>query len=162
MPRQADHANIVSEIFAAKLRADAELAAGVKQRCLQRSIAKRLAQRISAGGQIVIIFGRSQLRHFQCLIRREAAHHKGDVVRRTGGGAQRFHFFYQEGGEFFRLQDGFCFLKQRCFVRRAAAFVDEQEAVFATRHGADVDLRRQVGLRVDLGVHIEGGILRIA
>ena len=111
VPRQANHANVVGEVFAAKLCADAELAAGFEQRRFQRRIAKRLAQFVSAGGQIVVIFCRSQLRHLQRLVRRQAPYDKGDVVRRAGGGAQRLHFFNQEGGEFFRLQNRFCFLK---------------------------------------------------
>jgi hypothetical protein len=72
VPRQANHANVVGEVFAAKLCADAELAAGFEQRRFQRRIAKRLAQFVSAGGQIVVIFCRSQLRHLQRLVRRQA------------------------------------------------------------------------------------------
>jgi len=111
VPRQANHANIMGEVFAAKLRANAELATGFEQRRFQRCIAKRLPQFVSAGRQVVVIFCRSQFGNLLRLIGRETAHNEGDVVRRTGGGAQRFHLFSQKGGEFFRLQDRFCFLK---------------------------------------------------
>ena len=55
--RQADNADIMSEIFAAKLCSDAKLAAGIEQDCFQRRVAKRLAQLVSAGRQGVVIFG---------------------------------------------------------------------------------------------------------
>ena len=56
MSRQADDANIVGEVLAAKLGADAEFAAGVEQRGFQRRVAERLTQLVPAGGQIVLVF----------------------------------------------------------------------------------------------------------
>lgn len=57
MAWQADHPDIVGKVFAAKLRADAKLAAGIEQFGFQRCIAERLTQLVPAGGQVIVIFG---------------------------------------------------------------------------------------------------------
>ncbi len=56
MAWQADHPDIVGKVFAAKLRADAKLAAGVEQLGFQRRIAECLTQFIPVGGQVIVIF----------------------------------------------------------------------------------------------------------
>jgi hypothetical protein len=62
-------------------------------------VSRTPGQFVSAGGQIVVIFCRSQLRHLQRLVRRQA-HDKGDVVRRTGGGANAFIFSIRKAVSF--------------------------------------------------------------
>ena len=84
------------------------------------------------------------------------------MVRRTCGGAQRFHFLNEEWHQCLGVEDGFCLLVEICFVGRAAAFCDAQEAVFHAFGRFEVDLRGKVALGVDFLVHGKGGILRIA
>ncbi len=84
------------------------------------------------------------------------------MVGRAGCCSQRTHFFDQESGEFFGLQNRFGFLKQRRFVGGTAAFIDEEKPVFVTRRRADINLGGQGGLGIYLGVHVQRGVLGVA
>jgi len=53
--RQSDHANVVSEIFTAKLRAQSELLRRFQQFLLQCGIAKRLTVLVAFRWQRVIV-----------------------------------------------------------------------------------------------------------
>ncbi|MNI51232.1 hypothetical protein D3C73_1059440 [compost metagenome] len=53
---QANDANVVREVFTAKLCANTKLAAGIEQRRLQCGIAERLTQFVAAGWQVIVIF----------------------------------------------------------------------------------------------------------
>ena len=48
------------------------------------------------------------------------------------------------------------------FIRRAAAFSDAEEFVLLAVGGVKIDLRRQVSAGVDLFIHIQRRVLRIA
>ena len=84
------------------------------------------------------------------------------MVGRTGGRAERLHFFHQEFLQGARIQEGLGLLVEIGLVGRAAALGQEEELVLIARGGVDVDLRRQVGLGVDLLVHVQRRVLGVA
>ena len=53
-------------------------------------------------------------------------------------------------------------MEKKRLVRGAAAFADKEEFVFAALGGIEVDLRGQVGLGVDLVIHVQRRCLRVA
>ena len=159
MTRQAHHADIVGEIFAAKLRAETQLLRLFQQFFFQFDITERLAVLVTFGRQAVIVFGGCELDGFQGRLRRGAANDKSDVVRRASRSPEATHFFHQPGFEFARAQQRFGFLIQIGFVRRAAAFGDAQEFVFVAVDAVEINLRRQVGTGVHFFIHIQRGVL---
>ena len=56
--RQADDADVVGEVLAAELGADAELLGGLEQPLLQLDVAEGLAVLVPLGGQAVEVLGR--------------------------------------------------------------------------------------------------------
>ena len=84
------------------------------------------------------------------------------MVGRAGGGAERLHLLHQELLQGARIQEGLGLLVEVGLVGRAAALGQEEELVLVARGGVDVDLRRQVGLGVDLVVHVQRRVLGIA
>ncbi len=87
MAGQADHPNIVAEILAAELGADAEVLGQFVDFVFQLNIAKGLAVLVALGRQVVEIVGGGQLHHLQVELGRRAADDHGQVVGRAGGGA---------------------------------------------------------------------------
>ncbi len=162
MARQADDTNIVREIFTAELRAEAQIARLLQQLFFQLDIAERLTVFVTFARQAVVIFGRGEFNGFQRRFRRRAANHERHVVRRAGRGAERAHFLHQISFQLAGREQRFGFLVQIGFVRGAAALGDTQELIFIAVNAVEVDLRRQVGAGVDLFVHIERRVLRIA
>ena len=84
------------------------------------------------------------------------------MVRRTGCRAKRLHLANEEGNECGRVEDGLGFLIEVGFVGRAATLGDAEEFVLHAFGGLNVYLCGEVALRVDLVVHSEGRILRVA
>jgi hypothetical protein len=72
----ADHADVVGEILAAELSAEAELARLYHQFLLQLHIAEGAAQLVAAGGQSVEVLGRGQLDGLQAAFSAGAADEK--------------------------------------------------------------------------------------
>ena len=73
------------------------------------------------------------------------------------------HLLHQPG------QQGLLVLDERLghgvevsLIGRAAALGHAYEAVLSTLHGLDINLGRQVALRVHLVVHVQRGVLRVA
>jgi hypothetical protein len=80
------------------------------------------------------------------------------VIGRAGGGAERLHFLDAEFLEALRIEQGLGFLIEKGLVGRAAALGDEEEFVGIALGGVEVDLRGQVGLGVDLVIHVSGAV----
>lgn len=91
MTRQANYANIVGEIFPAELGAEAKFLRFFQQFLFQVEIAECLAVLVTFRRQRVVIVSAGELTVSACF-RRGAANDKGDMVWRTGCGAQRAHF----------------------------------------------------------------------
>lgn len=96
MTRQANYANIVGEIFPAELGAEAKFMRFFQQFLFQVEIAECLAVLVTFRRQRVVIVGAGEFNGFQRAFRRGAANDKGDMVWRTGCGAQRAHFLNEE------------------------------------------------------------------
>ena len=170
MARQPDHAHVVAEIFAAKLRADAERSRHLQNLALHLLVAKGMAVLGAVVGQRVVIFGGGELDGLHRQLGRGAADDDGKMIRRAGGGAEREYFFFQERQHALAGQDRRRRLEQECLVGRAAALGDEQEfvgrvgvAMIGTMaFGVQLDLRRHVRARVLLLEHRDRRELRIA
>ena len=65
MARQADYANVVGKVFAAKLRAQTKVLRFLKQFLFELNITERLAVFVAFGWQRIVVAGRSQLNGFQ-------------------------------------------------------------------------------------------------
>ena len=94
--RQANHANIVSQIFATELCAQTYLICLLKQLVFEVDIAECTAGFVAGGRQIVVVLNAGKLHCEQILFSRSAANHKCDVIRRTSCSAQSLHLFNQE------------------------------------------------------------------
>ncbi|SBF33688.1 Uncharacterised protein [Klebsiella variicola] len=162
MTRQTDHADIVGEVFPAELRAEAKVLRFQQQFLLQLHIAERLAMLVTFGRQAIVVFGGGQLHGFQRRFRRSPADHKGDMVRRTSGGPEGAHLLNQIVFQLRRGDQRFGFLVQIGFVRRTAALGDAEEFVLIAIGSIKIDLRRQVGTGVNLFIHIQRRVLRVA
>ena len=84
------------------------------------------------------------------------------MVRRTGRGAESAHLLNQVAFQLRRGNQRFGFLIQIGLVGRTAALGDTEEFVFVTVGSIKIDLRRQVSPGVDLFIHIQGRVLRVA
>ena len=160
--RQTDHADIVGKVFAAELRAETKVLRLQQQLLLQLHVAERLAVLVTFGRQAIVVFGGRQLHGLQRRFRRGTADHEGDMVRWTGGSTEGAHLLDEV---IFQLRGGdqrFGFLVQIGFVRRAAALGDAEEFVLIAIGSIEIDLRRQVGASVNLFIHIQRRVLRVA
>ena len=161
MPRQADDAHIVAEIFAAELRADAERLGELVDLGFERKIAEGMRLLRALYGERVEVAGGGELHRLHRLLGREAADDDGEMVGRAGGGAEREDLLLEKGEEPVMRQDRGRRLEEEAFVGAPAALGDEQELIGVLALGVDLDLRRQVRARVLLLEHGEGRELRI-
>ena len=88
MPGKPDHAHVVAEIFAAELRADAELLRELVDLLLQREIAKRMSVGPSRSGERVEIVRRGEFHRLQRQLRARAADDDRQVIGRAGRRAE--------------------------------------------------------------------------
>ena len=84
---QADDADIVGEVFAAELGADAAVGAHVVDAFFPGEVAEGAAARAAGGGEGVEIAGGGELDGFEVRFGGGAADDDGEVVGRAGGGA---------------------------------------------------------------------------
>ncbi len=162
MSREAYDPDVVREILAAELGADAELAGLLEQLLLQFHVAERLAMLVALRGQLVVVPRGGELDRLQAGVGTGAADDDGDVIRRAGSRAEGPELADQEFQDAFRGQHRLRLLVEGRLVGRAPALGDEEELVGVAVHGLDVDLGRQVGAGVDLPVHVERHRLRVA
>jgi hypothetical protein len=121
-----------------------------------------VAEVAAGGGQRIEVAGRGELGGLHRELGRRAADHDRQVVRRAGRGAEGPELLVQEGGEAPGVEEGLRLLEQVALVGRAAALRHEHQLVGVAVDGRDLDLGRQVGLRVDLVPHGERGQLAVA
>ena len=112
--------------------------------------------RVTAGcRQVVEIFGRGQFDRLHGQLCRGATDNDGEVIGRTGRGAQRPHLLINESGKAFRIQQRLGFLIQEALVCRATTLRHEQELVGITLIRIKLDLRRQVCAGIGFGKHVD-------
>ena len=166
MPRQPDDPDVVAEVLAAELRADAEPLGEREHLGLQLVVAEPVPDRGPRRRQVVEVVGGGVLRGLQGVLRGRAADDQGEVVRRAGGRAQRADLLLEVGHQPGRAEHRLGLLEEVGLVRRAAALGHEQELVRRLvprrRVGVELDLRRQVGAGVALLPHGERRHLRVA
>ena len=162
MARQTDHTDVVGEVFAAELCAEADLLAGLLELILKLDVAEGVAVFVALGGEVVVIFDGGFLHGLEIFLGRGATDDECDMVGRTGGGAESLHLLHQEGDEGLGVDDGLGLLIEIGLVGRAATLGYEHEVVFVALYGVDVDLRGEVAAGVHLVVHVEGSVLRVA
>src|SRR5690606_35526410 len=96
MSRHADDAYVMAEIFAAELRADAHGLGELVDLGLHLDIAEGVAGFASESRQAVQVTGRGELYGLQVHLGRCATDDDCQMIRRTGGGAERQDFFLEE------------------------------------------------------------------
>ena len=163
MAGKAHDTDVVGHVLSAELGPEADLAGFLEQLLLQFHVAEGPSGLVSAGGKGIIIMRAGELDREEVLLGGSPADHERDVVRGAGGGAEAAHLLHEERDERTGILDaGLGLLVEIGLVRAAAAFRDAEEAVFHSFRGLDVDLGGEVALRVDLAVHVERSVLRIA
>ena len=159
---EAHNPDVVAEVLAAELCADAEPAGEFEHALLPLGVAEGVAGLAAGGGQVVEVVGRGVLGDLEVELGRRAADDDCQVVRRAGGGAERAEFLVEEGGEPLGGEQRPGLLEQVALVGRAPALGHEQEPVGVARDGLDFDLGRQVRAGVLFGEHVERCHLRVA
>ena len=162
MARQPDNPHIMAVIFAAELRADAEIARDLQDFGFPFRIAPGMAEAVAFGWQPVKGADRGLFHRLQIIFGRGAANDDGKVIGRAGRCAQIEDCRFDEVTKPFRVQHRFGFLVKEGLVGRPAAFLNEGEFIFGALAGIEIDLRWQVGGGVDLFEHAGRGELRIA
>ena len=162
MPGKPDHAHVVAEIFAAELRADAELLRELMNFLLEREIAKRMSVGPSRSRERVEIFRRGELHRLQRQLRARAADDDRQVIGRAGRRAEGENLFLQERDQAIVRQDRRRRLIEETLVGGAAALGDEQEFVRVLALGGNLDLRGQIVAGVLLLEHRERRDLAVA
>ena len=85
------------------------------------------------------------------------------MIWRAGCSSQALHFLHQEGQKCtFILDSCLCHRIEVGFVGRATTFSYHDKTILCTLCCFDINLRRQVTFGVNLIIHIERSILRIA
>ncbi len=163
MPGQPDHPDVVAEVLAAELRADAELPGHLQHLLLQVHVPDGVAERRALDGQRVQVAGRGQLGDLEVELRRRATDHDRQVVRGTGRRAEAAQLLVQEAGQPRRVEQGLRLLVQERLVGAAAALGHEEELVarVGTRRVVQLDLRRQVRAGVALLPEVQRRHLRV-
>ena len=159
---QADDAHVVAEVLAAELRADAGLLGEPQHLGLQLDVAEGVTRHRALGRQRVEVVRRRQLGGLDGQLRRRAADHDGEVIRRAGGGAQRLHLLEDERQQRRLVEQRLGLLVEVRLVGAATALGDEEERVRVAVDRGDLDLGRQVGAGVALLVHRQRGHLAVA
>ena len=166
MARQADHPHIMAEIFAAELRADANITRQFQHLLFHLDIAEGVAGLVAAGRQGIQPLGGGELHGLQRLFRAGAADDDGQMIRRAGGGAERLHLGAEIGQQLLRRQYRPGFLEQEGLVGRPAALGNEHQVEFVgmmvTRRGQNIELHRQIVASVHFLEHGKRRHLRIA
>lgn len=162
VPGQPHHAHVVAEVLAAELRPDADLLGQLEDLVLQLLVPEAVPGRGALGGQLVEVVRRGVLRGLERVLRAGAADDDRQVVRRTGGRAQRTDLLLQELHHRRLVQHRLRLLVEEGLVGAAAALGHEQELVGVTVGGVQLDLGREVGAGVLLLPHGQRRHLRVA
>jgi len=152
----------VREILASELRPNLQVLATLEDLRLPIKVSKGAAVLVPGRGQVVVVPRAGQLHGFQASLRRRAADHQGDVVRRASRRPKRLQFFLDEGLQLLRVQQRLCLLEEVRLVSGAAALRHKHEGILAALRGHEVNLRGQIRLGVSLGEHGHRRDLRVA
>ena len=152
VPGQADHADVVAEVLAAELRADAELLRQREHLGLQVQVAEGVTARLPVVGQAVEVLGRGVLRDLQGVLGAGPTH---DDTRWYGGQAavpRPRSFSSRNPRHRRRVEQRLGLLEQERLVRAAAALGHDQELVGELVAGLGV------GVELDLGGQVRAGV----
>ena len=150
---QADDPDVVAEILTAELCANAEALRHLVDLGLEFEIAESLAVLVAARRQGIEVTAARELHHLHGELGRRAADDDGQVIGGTGRRPQRFHFLLEEAHHGIGVEQGARLLEQEGFVRRSAAFGDEQELVSVSLVRIELDLGGQIAPCIDFFVH---------
>lgn len=159
---QADDADIMAEILAAELCADAEALRELVDFLLHFDIPEGMSAFGAFRGKTVEIPRRGELDRLQVHLRRRAADNDSEMIRRAGGRAERQDLLFQEVQHTIVSQQRRRTLIKECLVGRAAAFGDEEEFIRVGAFLIDIDLRRQIVFGVLFLEHLDRRELRVA
>ncbi len=164
VPGQADHPDVVAEVLAAELRADAEPAGQLQHLLLQVPVAEGVPHLGTGLRQRVQVARRRQLRDLEGELRRHPADDDRQVVGRARRRTQRAQLLVEEGRQPLRVQQRLGLLVQEGLVGRPAALGHHQQLVArgGARHAVQLDLRGQVRAGVALVPERRGRHLRVA
>ena len=159
---QANNAHIVAEVFAAKLRANADFVTHFEDLFFHFEIAESLAVFIALRGQGVEIFGTCEFGGFEGVFCGCAANDEGEVIGRAGGCAEFAQAQVDEVAQAFGIEQCSGFLIEQAFVGGPTAFGHEHEFVRIPLLGIDLDLSGQVGFGICFLKHVEWCQLAVA
>ena len=153
----------MGHILTAELGTETDLVGLLEQLFLQLDVTERTSGLVAGSRQRVVVVGRSELNGKQVLLGGGTTDNDRNVVRRTSGCTERFHFLYEEGDERTGVLDT-CFglLVEVGLVGRTATLGDAQETVLSSVSSLQVNLCGEVALGVNLVVHIERCVLGVA
>ena len=97
LPRQADHADIVAEVLAAELRANAHLAGHLQNGLLHLQVTEAATVLVTGSVEVVQVLGRGELHGLQVGFSGSTTDDESEVVRRTGSSAQTLDLGFNEG-----------------------------------------------------------------
>ena len=160
--RSANHANVVHQVLAAELSANARLLANVENLFFHFEVAENTAAFGTAGRNIVEVAAASELHHVRVHFGRGSANHDREVVRRASGSTERLHLFGEELFQGLRVEERLGHGPVVSLVGRATALRHKEELHLGAFFGVDVDLGRQVATGVLFFVHRERSNLAVA
>ena len=150
------------KVLASELRPQADLLSLDEQFLLQVDIAEGTSGPVSGGGETVIVFDAGELDSEKILLRRSAADHESDVIRRAGRGTKAAHLLHQERKQGALVLDGgLRHWIEIGLVRAAAALGYHDETVFVAFDGFQVYLGGQVAAGIHLVVHVQRCVLAV-
>mmetsp|Transcript_5151 Transcript_5151/g.17059 ORF Transcript_5151/g.17059 Transcript_5151/m.17059 type:complete len:320 (-) Transcript_5151:576-1535(-) len=148
VPRQPHHPNVVTEILAPELRADAQPMRQRQHLSLHVGVSEGAAAGGARGWQGVQVAGGGVFDRLESHLGRQTADDDGQVIGGACRRAERDDLLFQEGHHALRVEQRLGLLVKKRLVGRPAAFGHELEAVGRARDRRDVDLGRQVCLCV--------------
>ena len=158
--RQTYDADVVCQIFTAKLCAEADFVCLLEQFFFEVDVAEGASRFVARCWQAVVVFDRGELHRQKVLFSARSADDKSDVVWRAGSRSEALHLFNEERQQCaFVLDGGLRHGVEVSLVGRTATLGNHHEAVFVAFSGFDVNLCREVAARVHLVVHVERSVL---
>jgi hypothetical protein len=100
----------------AELRAEAGLLGQLVHLLLEPRVAEGAAQLVARGGQVVQVARARQLHRLECRLRRGSADYDGQVIGRTGGGAEGADLLVEEGEQRFGIEQRRGLLEEEALV----------------------------------------------
>ena len=162
MTWQSDDTDVVGQVLAAELCAEAYLVSLYEELVLQVDVTESTTCLIACCRQLVVILDGSQLHGQEVLLRRSTTDNEGDVVRRTSRRAEALHLLYEEREECALVLDSsLCHRVKVSLVGRTTTLGNHHEAILVALCSLDIDLCREVATSVHLIIHVKRCVLRI-